>query len=141
MNSRQWIASVSMLVVALGGSAAVADVPSLKDIMQGLRDSLVVMTDGLLLGEADTVARAASEISGHAPISERERSIIIETLGSEMPGFAQLDERVHALSISIGEAAARGELGRAEQEFQQMIATCLACHTAYKDRVSEALAR
>lgn len=141
MISRQRIASVSILVVALGGSTAVANEPSLKDIMQGLRDSLVAMTDGLLLGEPDTVAQAASKISGHAPISDRERPIIIKTLGSEMPGFAQLDERVHALSISIGEAAARDELGRAEQEYQQMIAACLACHTAYKARVSEALVK
>ncbi len=58
-----------------------------------------------------------------------------------MLGFAQFDERLHALSISIGEVAEQGELGRAEQEYQHMIAACLARHTAYKARVSEALAR
>lgn len=141
MISQRLIPAVAIFAMALGGGAASAAEPSLKDIMQGLRDSLVAMTDGLLLGEVDSVAKAATEISEHAPISELERPIIKKTLGDEMPSFAQFDERVHALSISIGEAAERGELGRAEREYQQMIVACLACHTAYKARVSEALAR
>ncbi|MDZ7768135.1 MAG: hypothetical protein U5K38_03150 [Woeseiaceae bacterium] len=97
------------------------------------------MTDGLLLGEPDRVSRAALGIAEHPPISERDRSIIAATLGAEMPAFAEFDQLVHSLSVSIGEAATQSDLVRAEREYQQMLNACLGCHSVYKTRVAQAL--
>lgn len=140
MIKKSPLAAVAIVLVVLGNGAVVAAEPTLKEIMQGLRDSLVAMTDGLLLEQPEVVARAATEIAEHAPISAAERSVIKTTLGTDMPGFAQFDQRVHALSLAIRDAASQGALQRAERDYQQMLAACFACHTAYKARVGDALA-
>ncbi len=139
MISKRLLAAAAVLAFAATGLAAIETEPTLKEIMQGLRDSLVEMTDGLLLGELDRVSPAALDIAGHPPISERDRPVIVATLGPEMPAFAQFDQSVHSLSLSIAEAATQGDLARAEREYQQMLGTCFACHSAYKSRVAEAL--
>jgi hypothetical protein len=139
------IMTISRLIVAavLGitsaGSVAMASEPTLKEIMQGLHDNQSELTGGLLSGDADRVSLAATGIAEHPAIAERERLIIVATLGPEMPAFGQYDQRVHSLSLSISDAAKQGDLARAEREAQEMLSACFACHTAYKDRVSEAL--
>lgn len=139
MINLRWITTATVMALALGSSGAPAATPDLKSIMQGLRNSLVTMTDGLLQGEPEMVAQAAANIANHSPVPEHERSIIRATLGTEMPGFAELDREVHVLSVEVGNAAEEGDLARAERDYQTMVAACLACHTSYKARVSEAL--
>jgi cytochrome c553 len=138
MITTRLITIVAVLTFAVTAATAENE-PTLKEIMQGLRDSLVEMTDGLLLGEADRVSRAARVIAEHPPISEHDRPIIVETLGPEMPAFAHFDQLAHSFSVSIAEAATQGDLARAEREYQQMLGACFACHNAYKTRVAEAL--
>lgn len=139
MINLRFIALAIALIITGTGLATTANEPTLKDIMQGLRDSLFELTDGLLLEAPDQVATAAAAIAGHATVSEHERFIIVATLGSEMPKFVQWDQLVHSLSVSIGEVAATGDFARIESDYQQMLSACIACHGAYKTRVSTAL--
>ncbi len=64
---------------------------------------------------------------------------IVATLGSEMTKFVRWDQLVHSLSVSIGEAAAKGDFARIESDYQQMLNACIVCHGAHKTRVSTAL--
>jgi hypothetical protein len=103
----------SISTIALSATAAE---PNLKEIMQGLRDDVVEITDGLLTDDFTKVA-----------------------LGAEMAAFKQIDTSVHDLSLSIAAAAEERDHDRAIADYQRMLSGCFACHAAYKDRVGAVL--
>ena len=113
--------------------------PDLKKIMQGLRDDTVSMLDGLLTDDLDAVAVAANGIAQHPSIPGTQVQLVARELGAEMPAFKQFDQQVHDLSLSILAAAKEGNRERAIADYQHMISGCLACHAAYKKRVSKVL--
>jgi len=126
-----------MLAVAL--PTAAAD-PSLKQIMQGLRDDLFEIADGLLVDDFDKVADGAAGIAGHAQIPPEQIQLVAGELGAEMSTFKQFDNLVHDLSLAIAAAAEERDRDRAIENFQRMLDGCMACHAAYRERVSAALA-
>jgi mono/diheme cytochrome c family protein len=112
---------------------------TLQEIMQGLRDNLVEIGDGLLTDDYALVARGATAIAEHPQIPPGQVQLVAEALGPEMPAFKQFDVRVHNLSLEISAAAEAGDRAAAISGFQQMIEGCFACHAAYKDRVAAVL--
>jgi len=112
---------------------------ALQKIMQGLRDNLVEISDGLLTDDYALVARGAMAIAEHPQIPPEQVQLVAQELGPEMPVFKQFDVRVHDLSLEISAAARAGDRAAAITGFQQMIEGCFACHTAYKDRVAAVL--
>lgn len=112
---------------------------TLQEIMQGLRDNLVEISDGLLTDDYALVARGATAIAEHPPIPSEQVQLVAKALGPEMPAFKQFDVRVHKLSLDISAAADAGDRAAAISGFQQMIEGCFACHAAYKDRVAAVL--
>lgn len=124
-------------VVAMTGYSAE---PDLKGIMQGLRDNVVEIADGLLVDDLDKVTRAANAIANHPTIPAEQVQVVAAELGAEMPAFKQFDTTVHDLSLEIAAAAESGDSAGAVAGFQQMLSGCFACHNAYKARVSTALA-
>ncbi len=112
---------------------------TLQEIMQGLRDNLVEINDGLLTDDYALVARGATAIAEHPQIPPEQVQLVAKELGPEMPAFKQFDVRVHNLSLEISVAAEVGDRAAAISGFQQMIEGCFACHAAYKDRVAAVL--
>jgi hypothetical protein len=126
----------SISVIALSATAAE---PNLKVIMQGLRDDVVEITDGLLTDDFTKVAHGAVKIANHARIPDDQIQLVAAELGAEMAAFKQIDTSVHELSLSIAVAAEEKDRDRAIADYQRMLSGCLACHAAYKDRVGTAL--
>jgi hypothetical protein len=126
----------SISVIALSATAAE---PNLKVIMQGLRDDVVEITDGLLTDDFTKVAHGAVRIANHARIPDDQIQLVAAELGPEMAAFKQIDTSVHELSLSIADAAEEKDRDRAIADYQRMLSGCLACHAAYKDRVGIAL--
>lgn len=64
-TSLHFLIVISISVIAFAATAAE---PNLKEIMQGLRDDVVEITDGLLTDDFTKVAHAAVRIANHARI-------------------------------------------------------------------------
>lgn len=141
MIHRPRLYAISMLVFAMTAIAARAGEPSLKEIMQGLREDLVAITDGLLLDDFDRIAQGATGIAGHAPISTPEAKRIAAALGPDMPAFKQFDAEVHTLSVAIASAAREVNREAVIVDYQRMVNGCLVCHAAFKNRVAEVLSQ
>ena len=107
--------------------------------MQGLRDNLVEIADGLLTDDLELVDHGATGIATHPRIPPEQVQLVALELGDEMPAFKQFDMRVHDLALEIAGAARAGDKIAAIGGFQGMIDGCFGCHIAYKDRVANAL--
>ena len=121
-------------VIAMTGEAT-----SLKEIMQGLRDNVVEISDGLLMDDFEQVARGAIAIAEHPHIPASQVQLVVQELGPEMPAFKQIDTVVHDLSLAINAAAEARDRDAAITAYHQMLDGCFACHAAYKDRVAAVL--
>ena len=119
--------------------ASTSETPTLKAIMQGLRDSLVEITDGLLTDDFEQVAQGALAIAEHPRIPAAQAQLVAEELGAEMAVFKRLDTLVHDLSLEIETAAIALDRDAALSNYQRMLDSCVACHVAYKERVAAVL--
>ena len=138
--TRQWrIRAAGLAVFIVPGLAVTDAAPTLKAIMQGLRDNVVEIADGLLNDNYDQVARGATSIAEHPRIAPAEVAVVASALGAEMPAFKGLDDAVHDLSIDIRNAAEARNREAVISGYQRLIEGCLACHSAYKARVAAAL--
>jgi hypothetical protein len=139
------IAKYVLCVLGLYVTATVAvaqqeSATSLKTIMQGLRNDTVVIMDAMLVDDFAAVAEAAGRIADHPRIPPEQVSLVAAELGTEMAAFKQFDTLVHDLSVSLREGAEEGDRVRVQRTFQDMIAGCLGCHSAYRQRVMSVLA-
>jgi hypothetical protein len=129
-----------ILALLLVPTAALTDETiTLQTIMQGLRDNLVEIADGLLSDDFELVERGASAIANHPRIPPAQVQLVANELGNEMSAFKQLDTRVHDLSVQISAAARSGDRAAAISGFEDMMNGCFACHAIYKDRVAAVL--
>ena len=139
------IARVLLFGLSLCATAAVAfaqqvSETDLKSIMQGLRDNAVLVMDAILVDDFNAVAEAAQQIAEHPQIPPEQVALVAAELGSEMAAFKQFDTVVHDLSVTMREAAQDTDRVGVHRAFDDMIAGCLGCHTAYRQRVMTALA-
>jgi len=139
MTIRQRLGLASLVFMLVPAIALTGETTSLKEIMQGLRNNVVDISDGLLTDDFELVARGAIAISEHPRIPAAQVQLVAQELGPEMPAFKQIDTVVHDLSLEIHAAADAHDSGAAVTAYQQMIKGCLACHAAYKERVAAAL--
>lgn len=134
------IAAIAGLGFALSTPAAtVGDATSLQDIMQGLRDDLIKITDGLLVDDFELIANGALGIAEHQRIPAQQLKLVAAELGAEMPAFKQLDTLVHDLSMAIRAAAEAADRDTAYRHYQEMTNGCLGCHVLYKERIAAVL--
>ena len=142
MNTHILTKAIGVLLVPLTALAVAAEPtqePTLKEIMQSLRDDVFTIADGMFTDDMDRIAQGASGIAHHPSIPGKQVQRVAAELGPEMQAFKQLDIRVHDLSMSIISAAETQDRERISADFQQLINGCLACHTSYKERVANAL--
>ncbi len=139
MNRQLHILAAAFLLAIAPTAAMTDDSPSIQEIMQGLRDSMIEIADGLLNDDFDLVAEGANSIAKHPKIPAAQIQLVAAELGQEMPAFKQLDTTVHNLSLEIAAAAKALDHDAALSGYQKMIEGCLDCHRAYKDRVAAAL--
>ncbi len=134
---------IGVLIFPLIALAATAEEPAqqpaLKEIMQGLRNDVFTIADGMFTDDMERIAQGASGIAHHPSIPGEQVQRVAAELGPEMPAFKQFDQQVHELSLSIISAAESQDRERIIADFQQLINGCLACHTSYKERVANVL--
>lgn len=131
---------VLLTLVFLAGSVGAAE-DNLKNIMQGLGNNFVQIIESLLTGDRDQLIIAAEKIAQHPEIPEYQRILIAAELENEMPQFARFDQMVHSLSLELQKKGLTSTEQELRSNTQEMLSACLACHTAYKSRVSSVLER
>ncbi len=129
-------ATALLLLPAL---ASTDESTTLQAIMQGLRDNLVEIADGLLNEDLELVEHGATGIATHPRIPPEQIQLVARELGEEMPAFKQFDMRVHDLAVEIGAAARAGDKTAAIDGFRNLTDGCFGCHSTYKDRVANVL--
>lgn len=138
-NSRRFVAIAGLAMVFAPTIAATDEAQTLKQIMQGLRDSLVQITDGLLTDDFAMITAGAAAIASHPRIPAAQVQLVAAELGPEMASFKQFDTLVHDLSLEINAAAEAQDSEAAIASYQPMIEGCFACHRSYKKRVAAIL--
>lgn len=139
MNRKRIIRAAGLMLALAPMVAMSDDGPSLKEIMQGLRDNLVAISDGLLTDDFELVAQSATLIAEHPKIPAAQVQLVAADLGAEMVAFKQLDNLVHDMSLEIRAAAKALDRDTAISSYQRMIEGCFDCHGTYKERVAAAL--
>ncbi len=139
IGRKRLLGFASLLFILMPATALTGEATTLKEIMQGLRDALVDVSDGLLMDDFEQVVRGATAIAEHPPIPAAQVKRVAEELGTEMAAFKQLDTLVHDLSLEIRAAAEALDRNAAITGYQRTIEGCFACHKAYKDRVAAVL--
>jgi hypothetical protein len=139
MHRKILITTASLMLIFAPSVGMTSEAPELKEIMQGLRNNLVEISDGLLTDDFDKVARGADAIAGHPTIPSWQVKLVAAELGSEMASFKRLDTLVHDLSLEIGAAANTHDRDDVISGYQQVLEGCLACHSTYKERVAAVL--
>jgi len=120
-------------------AAPLAAEPTLQGIMQGLRDDLAAIVDGMLVEDYGRIARASIAIAAHPPIPASQKALIKQDLGPRMQDFAQLDQQVHEQALLINNAADERNLAGVSSAYQSVLNTCFACHIAFRERLGAVL--
>ena len=135
------IGAASLMLIFAPSVGITSEATDLKEIMQGLRNNLVDISDGLLTDDFEKIAHGADAIADHPRIPPWQVKLVAAELGSEMAAFKQLDTVVHDLSLEIGAAATAHDRDEAISTYQRLLEGCLACHSTYKERVAAVLSR
>jgi len=135
MIRKKLLGLAGLALVLLPAITLSSEATSLKDIMQGLRNDLVEIADGLLMDDFEQVARGAIAIAEHPRIPADQVQLVAQELGPEMPAFKQIDTVVHDLSLEIHAAAEAHDRDAAITAYQRTLDGCFACHAAYKERI------
>jgi cytochrome c556 len=135
------ILAASLMLILAPSVGMTSEANELKGIMQGLRNNLVDISDGLLTDDFEKIAHGADAIAGHPQIPPGQVKLVAAELGSEMATFKQLDTLVHDLSLEIRAAATTHDRDDAISGYQRLLEGCLACHSTYKERVAAVLSR
>lgn len=139
-NSRILVTFAMTMLAAACAATTPGDATTLKEIMQGLRNDLVTISDGLLVDDFGLIADGARGIAEHPRIPPDQVKLVVAELGAEMPAFKQMDTRVHELSLEIMSAAENEDRYAVYRSYQAMTEGCLACHAAYRERIGRILA-
>ena len=139
MMMKKLLGLASLVFVLVPAIALTGEATSLKEIMQGLRNNLVEISDGLLVDDYDKIARGAIAIAEHPRIPAAQVQLVARELGEKMPAFKRIDTLVHDLALEIDVAAKARDRNAAISGYAQLIEGCFACHATYKDRVAAVL--
>lgn len=139
MPRHTWVALASLAVILLPAQLLAGEPADLKTIMQELRQSFLDVSDGFLLDDFTRVAEGALAIAEHPRVPASDAQRIADALGAEMAVFTNFDVQVHELSLEMYEAARDGDRVAALEAYQGMVAACIACHNAYRERVGAVL--
>ncbi|NIT86808.1 MAG: cytochrome c [Gemmatimonadetes bacterium] len=119
-------------------SARVA-LPGLFSIMAGLQEEMGRVSRGLWLENLDTVAAGADGVANHPRVPPEEFQRISGILGQEMSRFGVMDMEVHDLAVRLADEARAGDLEAVLSTDGELRRACVACHTAYRARLREAI--
>jgi len=97
------------------------------------------LTAAMVTENFDMIEKAAKNIAEHPTPSMATRMKLMKAMGSEMAKFKANDDIVHNASVNIVEHAQQKNMKGVSDNFQVMVAGCIACHSEFKTKVSAIL--
>ncbi len=132
---KQIILVASLITLAMSITHVQAAEPlELQKVMKELGKNMQVITDGISREDWELVAKTAPLIAAHPqpPLAEKMR--IMSFMGSEMSKFKAFDGETHEAAHGLEHAAHEKDGKKVINAFQQVQATCLNCHQAYRSK-------
>lgn len=124
---------------AAEAEAASLEDPTLKQIMQALEADMAGVAHGIWLEDREAVRAAAERVADHPRVTPEQMATIQATLGAEFATFAGMDGEVHGASVALRDQAAEASVAELAAGYVRIQQGCVACHAAFRPRVSEAL--
>ena len=113
----------------------------LKVIMAGLATDMAGTAMGIWSEDAPAVAEWADGIANHPRVPPEQMAAIQAELGQEFGDFVAFDQLVHGRAVELREGALAAQpTPELVSTFAQVAEGCVACHTAFRERISSALA-
>lgn len=107
----------------------------LHSVMRLLMIDLQTINEGIFTQNFDLVASGAASITDHPQLSEKTLVLLEETLGNQLAAFEELDHRAHLYADSIRQASEESNLSRVQHYYRLMEQSCIACHSAFQERL------
>lgn len=113
---------------------------SLKVIMEGLAADMAGVAMGIWMEDAPLIAEGSQRIAEHPSVPPEQMIAIQGELGEEFTEFVAFDRLVHDLAVELRDAAhASRPPPELVETFGQIAEGCVACHAAFKERVTATL--
>lgn len=113
----------------------------LKSIMAGLATDMASVASGIWFEDTTVIADAAESIAGHPRVPPEQVAAIQAALGDEFQHFVAFDQLVHDRAVQLqGEATASQPMADLARTYFDVAEGCVACHTAFRGRLSSVLA-
>ncbi|WP_018862694.1 cytochrome c [Thioalkalivibrio sp. ALJ3] len=129
---------VAALAMPLASTAAAE---TFQSVMQGLADDMNRVQSALFVEDFATVTEAAEAIADHPKPSLGERRRVLSAVGNRVSEFRGMDQQVHDTAEQLADAAREQDLDRAIRYHGRLVTECIACHSAFRDKVSSDLSR
>ncbi|WP_018949228.1 cytochrome c [Thioalkalivibrio sp. ALMg11] len=127
---------LALLVMPL---ASTASAESFQSVMQDLADDMNRVQSALFVEDFDAVTEAAEAIADHPRPSLGERRRMLSAVGTRVGEFRSLDQQVHEAAKNLADAARDQDLDTAIRYHGRLVNACIACHSAFRDEVVNAL--
>jgi cytochrome c556 len=114
------------------------DSQELHTIMRLLMLDIHTINEGIYTQNFDLIETGSAKINEHAPLSEKSRSLVMETLGDRMSQFGEFDNLVHSYADSIRDAAVAEDMGRVLEMYRIVEQGCVNCHASFQDEIRQA---
>lgn len=128
------------LTLALTSFAAEKSSPTLKEVMQGLGNSMDLLNKGIFNENFKLIEKAANDLADH-PKPKSQLPIVIKVLNTRMPKFKSIDSRVHDSAMYIVDLAKKKDMDGILGKHRIIMKSCVACHTQFRKEVSKALSK
>ena len=125
---------------AAGADAAQSDTTRpLQLIMVALVQDMNRIADGIWYEDFEMIRAGAQSIADHPRVPPAQMRVIQETLGDPFTSFVAMDQMVHDTALEVAEAARQRNLQQVLRAQGRLQGGCVACHSAYRDTVQQAL--
>lgn len=148
MKNRITLISITIVVASIFMGMAVNNVKvdqeaepesqELHTIMRLLIQDIHTINEGIFTQNFDLIETGAAKINDHAPLSDKSRNLVSETLGERMAQFGEYDHLVHSRADSIRNAAINRDMGKVLEQYRIVEQGCVNCHAAFQDEIRQA---
>lgn len=148
MKNRITLISITIVVASIFMGMAVNNVKvdqeaepesqELHTIMRLLMQDIHTINEGIFTQNFDLIETGAAKINDHAPLSDKSRNLVSETLGERMAQFGEYDHLVHSRADSIRNAAINRDMGKVLEQYRIVEQGCVNCHAAFQDEIRQA---
>lgn len=111
--------------------------PTLIGIMQALSVDMADIAQGIWTEDYAAIREAALRIANHPPVTEKQKTLIQGTLGSDFGAFVAGDQLVHRTALELADVAP-GSIETVLETYERLQQGCVACHSSFRLRVATA---